>query len=467
MIPSGPFLDRTLELQELNARWRRGRPELFVLYGKRRVGKTELVRQFLRGKPSLYFFAERTNDEQQRRRFASLLAARYGDPLLAGGTAPDWSALLAYPARRRERLVLALDEFPYLVEANPALPSILQRAWDESLSHSRIFLILLGSSVGLMETEVLSARAPLFGRRTGQWRLQPLPFYAARRFRPRAGFDDALHFYAVAGGMPAYWKQFDPRLDFWRNLETHALRRGAFLYEEVEFLLREELREPRHYFALLAAIAQGKRKLSEIVNATGLPQATANKYLSVLGDLGFVRREVPITEKVPLKSKKGLYRLEDPFTRFWFRLVHPVRDWLELDDTARAVRRIRSRMPALLAEAYEDLAPELLRQKAGTPGGPPPLERVGRWWDRHAEVDVVGVNGPENLFLAGEVKWSRRPVGVNVYQDLRAKAAHIEWGRPGRKEVYALFSRSGFTPDLRRLARTYPLYLFHGDRLLT
>lgn len=458
------FIDRESELDYLERRWQQSTgAELVVLYGKRRVGKTELVKHFVRNKPHLYVLAERTNDEQQRQRFATAVGEHFNEPLLRGSPAPEWNRLLGYLGQRPERLVLAIDEFPYLIEANPAISSLLQRAWDEQWKNTRLFVLLLGSSVGMMETEVLGHRSPLFGRRTGQWKLTPFRFTDAIRFRPQDDFDSRMHYYAVAGGMPAYWLQFEARAGFWENLQDRVLRKGAFLYEEVEFLLREEVREPRNYFALLAAIAAGKRRLAEIVNATGLTQSTANKYLSVLGDLGIVHRELPVTESKPLKSKKGLYRLEDPFTRFWFEFIYPHRDRLEMGKTGAILKKIREMFPAYLGHVYEDAARDILYRHSDAL---PSFARIGRWWDRNQEVDLVGVDEERNSIIFGEVKWTAKPVGRDIYEALKTKASGVRWGRKERQEAYCLFSRSGFSPDLTRAMRSEPLYLFHQDRLL-
>ncbi|MBI5185179.1 MAG: ATP-binding protein [Nitrospinae bacterium] len=290
--------------------------QFIVLWGKRRIGKTEIVKRFVKGKLHLYFLAESTNEKEQLRRFSILVGEFFREPLLLTRGFDAWEEAFRYLRDKNERLILAVDEFPYLIQSNPGIPSLFQKGWDEYLSGSKVFLILLGSSVGMMETEVLGHKSPLYGRRTGQWKIQPMPFSAVRQFRKGKSFEDGVMHYSVAGGVPAYWLQFPEKKDFRQNLTDHVLRKGETLYDEVEFLLREEFREPRHYFSLLQAVSHGKRKLSEIVNATGIPQPMANKYLGILSDLDIVEREVPVTEEKPLKSKKGLYRIKDRFFLF-------------------------------------------------------------------------------------------------------------------------------------------------------
>jgi len=453
------FIDREEEISFLEEKWRSRKPQLIVIWGKRRVGKTELVRRFLEGRPHLYFLAESTNDRDQLERFSRAVGELFQEPLLETRGFSSWEEGLRFLARRRERLALVLDEFPYLIQANRGITTLFQRLWDEELSRSRLFLVLMGSSVGMMESEVLGYRAPLYGRRTGQWKVQPLSFSQASLFRPGRPFEDRVMHYAVAGGIPAYWTLFSPRKDFRRNLRDHVLRKGEFLYDEVEFILREELREPRFYFSILQAMAQGKRRISEITNATGIPQPTANKYLGVLIDLDIVEREVPATEEKPAKSKKGLYRIRDQFFDFWFRFVLPRRGDLEMGRLDSACDRIMGELPQYLGGVYERIAMETLRRHEKELFT---FERLGRWWDRNREIDILALNREENRALVAEVKWSERPVGVEVYRGLREKAEAAFRGRFRPEIDYVLFSQKGFTPGMLKAARAENILLFRG-----
>jgi len=327
------FINRRSELAFLDRSWSVRSPQLVVLYGRRRVGKTALLRQFAEGRSAFHYMATRLPEAQQLRELGQGLGAIVDDSLLVDSGFQNWGQVFTWISRQKRRFAFMIDEFPYLVEANPALPSLLQRAWDQELRESKSFMVLCGSSVAMMEREVLSERAPLYGRRTGQLRLAPLLFRDACEFFPRYGFEDRVRAWSVLGGVPYYLQLFDDRRSLRANIRTTILDTGAPLQEEVEFLLRQELREPRVYFGILAAIAAGKRKLSEILNATGLSSPTVTKYLSVLQGLGLVLREVPATELKPEKSKKGLYAIADPFVRFWFRFVLPQRALLETRST--------------------------------------------------------------------------------------------------------------------------------------
>lgn len=456
-----PFIDRATELKFLEEKWLSGTAQLLVLWGKRRVGKTELVKQFIEDKPSIYFMAESTGEKEQLQRFSLALGRFFKEPLLETRGFSAWEEVFVYLKAKKQRFVLAIDEFPYLIQSNPAIPSLFQKGWDEHLAGSDICLILFGSSMAMMENEVLGYRSPLYGRRSGQWLVEPMPFQAAGLFREGHPFLDRLSHFAVAGGIPAYWLQFSPEKDLSQNLRDHVLRKGEMLYDEVEFLLRMELREPRYYFALLQAIAHGKRKMGEIVNATGLPQSLANKYLGVLADLRIVEREVPVTEATPLKSKKGLYRISDEFCRFWFRFVLPHRSELEMGRLEPVTRTIIAQFPQYLGDAYEKVAREALLARMDSFF---PFTAIGRWWDRAEEIDVVAVNQEMDAILFCEVKAGEKPVGVDILESLRKKAGKVRWGSAVRREQFCLFSRAGFTEALLKRARRDDVALFKEDR---
>jgi len=457
------FINRKKELLFLEEKWNEPGPQFIVLWGKRRVGKTELVKQFIKDKSHIYFLSESTNEREQLKRFSLAVGHLFQEPLLETRGFAEWEESFKYIKEKQLKFVLAIDEFPYLIESNRAIPSLFQKAWDEYWSKSNVFLILLGSSIAMMETEVLGYKSPLYGRRTGQWKVAPMTFKSVSHFREGKPFEDRLMHYSVAGGMPAYWLQFSPKKNFTSNLKDHVLKKGQVLYEEVEFLLREELREPRYYFALLQAIAQGKRKLSEIVNATGLPSSVANKYLGVLADLNILEREISVTEEKPLKSKKGLYTITDEFCQFWFKNVFPRKGELEMDMEDPVLNDIKASLPQYLSFIYEKIAKELLIQHSEHFF---PFTKIGRWWEKNEEIDVVGLNPALNKILFCEAKWTSKPVGIDIYESLKEKSRKVIWGNENREEYFCLFSKQGFTDAMLERAKRDKVSLFRGEEYL-
>ena len=458
------FIDREKELAALEKAWQGKEAQFLVIYGKRRVGKTELIKHFMKDKPHVYFLSQRVNGIDNRRWLADLAADHFKDDFLKTAGFPDWRAFFQYGRDRiKTRTVLVIDEFPYLTESEKGLPSIFQTGWDEYLHKTPVFLILCGSSIAMMESEVLAEKSPLFGRRTGQIQLKPFRFAEARKFYPRASFDRCFELYTLAGGNPGYLKKLNPACSVIDNIISQVLPPEAFLAREVEFLLREELREPRNYFAILKAIAFGKSKIGEIVNDTGLDKGILHRYLFTLDDLQVIHKEVPVTERLPLKSRKGLYRIQDQFIKFWFRHILPNRAAIEEGRIERLLPRLESEFPALVAENYEKLAVDIVRAREDLFV---PMDAAGRWWNREEEIDLVAINEERREILFGEAKWSARPVGIDVYRDLKRKALLVDWHNGERTERFCLFSRSGFTKDMRELARKEQVILFQRDQLV-
>ena len=454
------FVNRDAELSFLRRSWQEDKSQLIVIYGKRRVGKTALVKEFSNNQPHVYFLADKAPDRDQLRQLSEKVGLYFQDDFLLSRGFGTWYDFFNY-IKSKGKFVMIFDEFPYLIESNPAIPSLFQKGWDEDLSESGVFLILLGSSMGMMETEVLGHKSPLFGRRTGQVLVEPLSFDSAKEFFPALSDDAFMYLYGALGGTPAYLLQFDPAVDFRENIRRAILAPEAYLYREPDFILREELREPRNYFSILRAISMGKTRPAEIINETGFDKNMVGKYLSVLTDLRIIRREVPVTEWGFEKSKKGIYLLEDHFFRFWFNYVYPNRSFIEEGQIDYVLdRKIKPTIDRFIAWSYEEVCRSRI---SGTPYLIPEIKynRVGRWWSKEGEIDIVGLAEDENAAVFGEAKWSVNPVGTDILNNLEKKAKLVDWRKGERKEYFVLFSRSGFTENLEKLAGE------RGDLLLS
>lgn len=456
------FLDRESELELLADHLGRPGAGFFVLFGRRRIGKTELLRRAIEGRRrTAYHVGTRSTATEEMERLSASLARAWELPLLATQPLASADALLALLRGLREPHTLVLDEFPYLAESEPSLPGLLQAAWDEALSRGSLKLVVCGSSVAVMESTFLSPRAPLYGRRTGQLRLGPLPPWALAPAFPGSP-TKALELAAVFGGIPGILARLDPDLDLDGNLRRHVLRRDEPLYEEVPFLLREELREPRVYSAILAAVAAGARKFGEISSKVGLDRANLARYLGILGDLGLLEREVSVLERRPEKSRKGLYRIADPFVATWFALVHPFRDELERGELEQAWPRIRDRLAARLPLAVEPVICDLLRHSCSD-RIPFRVAHAGRHWGPGAEFDAVLLGGERRRAFVVEMKWTGEPVGVGTLAALRQKVERDpDLGK--LDTTCAVVSRAGFTGRPSRADA--PFLIEAGDLLV-
>ncbi|MEA3369470.1 MAG: ATP-binding protein [Candidatus Ratteibacteria bacterium] len=460
------FINRELELEFLNEKWDVHKAQLIIIYGKRRVGKTEVSIRFVKNKPHIYFLCERIAARNQLRKFTDTIAEYFKDEFLPEEGFKDWETAFKYIANRREKIGIIIDEFPYLAESDKAIPSTFQKAWDLYLKKSKIYMLLLGSSISMMEKTALFYKAPLYGRRTGQFLIKPFRFKEVKEVFPRKAFDEILSVYSIVGGTPLYLNKFYHR-DYLEVIKEEILRKGEPLYEEVEFLLREKLKEPRNYFVILEALSLGKHKLSEIINETGFDKGTTSRYISILENLQITKKEIPVTEKIPEKSRKGIYMLDDNFFNFWFRFVFRNRSLLEENRINEVTIRIKKALPELLSRNYEKISGEIFLNAILNNQIHLKFETYGRWWNKDAEIDLVALNSLANEILFGEVKWSNKPIGTNIYEDLREKSQKVEWGKKNRKEYFSLFSKAGFTPEMKKIAKKENVYLFHKDKLIT
>jgi len=449
------FVDREAEIRSLWEREESNKAELIVVYGRRRVGKTELLKEAFKKKKAIFFVADLGADQDQRRRLSEAIGGLYPSPLLQSEPPPEWDPLLRYlvDLAKKERIILILDEFPYLCSSQPALPSILQRIWDEIGKDSRLYLILCGSFVSFMEREILGHKSPLYGRRTGQLLVQPLPLHTLKEFFPGYSPEDRISAYAILGGVPAYLTQFSDRVSVAQNIEKRILDPTAFLYDEVRFILMEELRDPKLYLSILQSIAFGNTRLNDIVQRTGIDRGPVSKYLSVLQELRLIEREVPVTERHPEKSRKGIYRLADNFFRFWFRFVLPYRSRLEADKGRGVMdREILPQLDNFIGQGFDKICAEIFGYWAARGSIKMNYDAAGRWWGGNEEIDLVGIEGDIPVFAA-ECKWSRKPIGIDILRDLRRKVLLLAPDVQAANVRLGLFARTGFTKEIEELGR--------------
>ena len=435
------FFNRTQELKFLEKHYATQAAELVVIYGRRRVGKTELVLKFSRDKPHIYFLADRRPEPQLMRELKQAMSRYLQDESFAKLALNDWTELFQEFAKwnKSEHVVIVIDEFPILIESNRAIVSIFQKIWDLNLKNTRIMLILLGSSVAMMETEVLNYKSPLYGRRTAQWKLEPLKLPDVKPFFPKYDLATLAHVYGCLGGIPAYLQKFNSQLSFWENVRQKILQKGEFLYEEAEFLLREELREPRNYAAILKAIAQGAKSYGEILNETGLDKSMVSKYISVLEDLGFTKRIYPIGAKP--KLRKGQYVIADNYLNFWFMYIFPNKTELEAGNTQLVLNQIRKSYNKHLGRIFEQIVFELLKEMQRKHKLPFAFTEIGKWWYKDTEIDIAATDSEKLTVTFLETKWStiNRQDAQRILSNLKAKARLFRWAH--QKENYGIVAK--------------------------
>ncbi|ASJ12780.1 ATP-binding protein [Thermococcus thioreducens] len=421
------FVDREYEIKALRRAFESERAELIVVYGRRRVGKTALILKSVEGFRHLYFLADERSEGENLAEFRKKVAELLGDDVIARSDL-DWVELFRLLGERGKGVVV-IDELPYLVEGNPAFPSLLQKAWDLHLQNSRVKLVLVGSSIGIME-RLLGHKSPLYGRRTMQLDVKPLRYWHVGEFLQGYSPEDWLRVYGVTDGIPAYLRQFDERLSFWENVERLFLQKESPLYTEAEFLLRQEFREPARYFSILKAIAFGKTSFGEIVNFTGFDRGTVSRYLDNLARIRAITKVHPAFE--PEKRRNARYEFADNYFRFWFRFVYPNRERIERELYGEVIEDVKVNFDHYMGRVFETAAADFLWRKFA-------FERGGRWWSRGEEIDFVGLKKGKAYFF--EVKWSKLTYhgAREVLRSLERKARYV---RTGTKEMlFGLIAR--------------------------
>jgi len=461
------FVNRQPELTFLNSILERKRPtaaQFILLYGRRRVGKTVLLRHWAEHVEvsHTYWAAEKEPAALQRRKlFARLLGVEPARAATFDSWADCWQAIAAFlqstasGAVADRRHILILDEFTYAVESDPAMLSSLQHAWDQQFKNSQVVLVLCGSHVHTMET--LQARqSPLFGRLTGQWWLQPLPFVALQEFLPNWSAEERVAAYAVVGGVPAYLEWLDPGLSLSDNVRQVILAPGSMWVAEPTFLLYDEVREPSTHLAILKAIGAGNHTLSEISDAALVSKAHLSAYLARLQELRLVDRRLPVT--IPpakrRRARRGRYHLNDPYFRFYFRFLAPNQDELTYHPE-RVLPRIREGLQAFVGmTAFEELSRQWVTEQGRAGKLPLAVQEVGSHWSRAVQVDVVGINWAERALLLGECKWGIGNVDRAVIREmLENKTPKVLRDLPeegaGWRVHHVFFARAGFTDAAR------------------
>lgn len=438
------FIGRERELKKLNELYETDKFQFPVIYGRRRVGKTALINEFIKDKEAIFFTAIESNAKQNLENFSRSIFS-YADEMLMNSVFPSFQAALEYVFKiaEKKRVILVIDEYPYVAKASKSLASTLQFLIDKNKDASRLFLILCGSSMSFMENHVLAYKAPLYGRRTAQFKVQSFDFYETKSYFKKFSHQDLAVVYGMVGGTPQYLLQMDDGLSLEENIKRSFLEPASPLFEEPNNLLKQEVREPAIYNAIIAAIAGGSSKLSEISSKVGEDTSACASYIKNLISLGIIKKEIPYGEK---PGRKTIYKVEDNLFRFWYRFVPDNIASINRGLIDTVYNNIASRLSEYMGTVFEEICIQYLwklRQQGKTKTQ---FKDIGRWWGNdpknkcEAEIDIMGTDG-ENYALFGECKWTNEKVDVGILEALviRKDLFHYD-----NAELY-LFAKAGFT----------------------
>ena len=448
------FYCRKEELRKLNKRYDGGSFECIVIYGRRRVGKTAIINEFCKGKPTIFFSALLEVTAMDNLKALSRAICAYKEPDAA--EAPEYGSFdsaLDEITRlsQNERIIFVIDEYPYLAKSYPSISSRLQHLIDHVWADGRLYLILCGSSMSFMENQVLGYQSPLYGRRTGQFKIEPLTYRETAVFNPELDPVTNSFVYGVTGGIPHYINKLNVQGNFDRALLENFFDRSSYLFEEPANLLKQELREPAVYNSVITAIAEGSSRLNEICTKTGINSGPCAKYLGVLINLGILKKETPVTEK---PGKKTIYSIADPFFRFWYRFVPKNMTPIASGRMEKIYdKAVRARLHDYMGLIFEKMCREYLLYYADETDFQ--LADIGQWWGtdpaekKQVQIDLAGSTDRDGEYLIGSCKFRNEAVGLDELELLKKYAA--VFGK-GKTYHYYIFSKGGFTEGLRAAA---------------
>lgn len=458
------FIGRNFELRELENAYRKKTFEFPVLYGRRRVGKSKLIQHFIENKPTIFFTAIESNSQKN----LELLSVSIWKLLV-----PDQDCLPPFRSyeeafvqilklAKMQKIIFVIDEFPYLAAAEKSISSLLQSYIDNHFSNTDMMLILCGSSMSFMENQVLGYQSPLYGRRTSQFKIMPFDYWESAQFvRRYTNYEKAI-IYGITSGIPKYLELVDDQLTLKENITNLFLKPNGYLYEEPMNLLKQELREPANYNAIIEAIARGASKLNEISTAVGMDTSATSIYLKTLISLGIVSKESAVTEEN--NRKKTLYSLADTMFCFWYRYVINNSFLISSGDyEALYDSYIKPTLNDFMGRIFEDMCKQYMKYLNNADNLPIKLQSIGRWWGsdpqsrKEVEIDILGIDKIQLSAIFGECKFRKELTGLTVLNSLIDKSQLLT---KYRDKYYCIFSLSGFKEEIVEKASDPKCFLF-------
>lgn len=447
------FVGREYELNVLEKLYNEDAFQFVVMYGRRRVGKTRLLSEFCKGKNAIFFVAEEYNDKMALEKFSrKILEYFHMDEWIQKFDSWEKAFLFLNQKAEKEPLILVIDEFPYIVSANPSIPSLMQNLIDHQLKTSKLFIVVCGSSMSFMEKEVLSYKSPLYGRRTAQMKIEPFDFFDSIKFFPNYSLEDKVTAYGIVGGIPQYLLKFKDVFSIEENIKNQILNKSSYLFEEPATLLKQELREPALYNSIIEAIATGSSRLNEIATKVGEDSSKSSNYIKSLIELEILEKQIPIGEKE--NSKKTTYSIKDPLFRFWYRFIFTNIGLIEQEMIDYVYeKKILFELNDFLGSTFERICVDFLKHKNKRMELPFIFERIGQWWGhnpimkREEEIDILAIS--KDNALLGECKWRNQLLDMRVINSLLEKSQALSY----KNKHYIFFSKSGFTDDVINFAK--------------
>lgn len=438
------FIGRDRELTTLNRLYKSNKFEFVVIYGRRRVGKTALINRFIENKNAIYFMGVESNAKQNLENFSKSII-EYTTGIETETSFLSFQAALEhiFKLSEKERLILAVDEYPYVARSSKSLASTLQLLIDKYKDNSKLMLILCGSSMSYMEDHVLAYKAPLYGRRTAQMKILPFDFDETCRYFEHFSDEDKALIYGIVGGTPQYLLQMNDELSVEDNIKNTYLNSTSALFEEPENLLKQEVREPALYNAIITAIATGASRMSEISGKVGEDTNVCSAYIKNLISLGIIQKETPYGEKA---SRKSVYSIEDNMFRFWYRFIPENNSIIARGADELAYKRIEPFLPDYMGKVFEEICKQYLWKLLLSGKCPVNFSSLGRWWGNdpvaksQVEIDIVAEQD-KHTALFGECKWTNEKVDLGVLETLVKRSKLFSY----KNVHYYLFSKSGFT----------------------
>lgn len=464
------FVGRHQELEQLNQAYQENDFQFTVIYGRRRIGKTSLINEFLKDKKAIYYVALEENAEDNLKRFSDAISIFKNTDQGGKEKFANFEECFKEITRlaQKQRVILVIDEFPYLAKAYPTISSMLQSYIDHEFKETNLFLILCGSSMSFMERQVLGYQSPLYGRRTLALKLEPFKLSEAHEMLPKLSKEDAFIINTVCGGVPQYLSYMSDSMSVADNIKKNFLSKSGRLFDEPNNLLQQELRDPTNYNSIINAIASGASKHSKIAQSAHLQTGPLTTYLNNLIDLGIVEKKLPVTEQKKSKSKNIVYRICDGMFRFWYTFVGKQTDLIERGLTDLAWTKVQKNLSDFMEPEFEKYSQDFMwSQDMNEKIVPNPFIHLGNWWGtdkrthQQVELDIVGFSDDERDGYFGECKWKNEPVSRSVLEKLITNSEIFKYPL----KHYYLFSKSGFTDSCQELAKKINCQLFTFEEI--